>query len=222
MDNGKHYNIAIDGPSGAGKSTIAKMLSEKLEILYLDTGALYRAVGLKAMRDGWEENDEKVSELIGGIDISVRYDMGTQRVYLDGEDVSEEIRRNIISDYGSRFSALPSVRSALLDLQRKTAAKYSSVLDGRDIGTSVLPNAKYKFYLTASADIRARRRYNELIAKGQSVDYETVRRDIEDRDKRDMTRAVSPLKKAVDAIEIDSGDMSTDEVVNKITEYISK
>lgn len=218
----KHYNIAIDGPSGAGKSTIAKMLSQKLGILYLDTGALYRAVGLKAFRDKWVEDDKKVSDLLKRVNIAVKYDGGAQRVYLDGEDVSDEIRKDFISGYGSRFSALPSVRVALLALQRKIAAEYSSVLDGRDIGTSVLPNAEYKFYLTASVDVRARRRYNELAEKGQSVDYETVLRDIEERDRRDMTRAISPLKKASDAIEINSDNMDPEKVVNLITKYIVK
>ena len=218
----KHFNIAIDGPSGAGKSTIAKALSKKLGILYLDTGALYRAVGLKAYRDGWQEDDAAVSELLKNVRIEVGYDeaTGTQRVYLDGEDVSEEIRRDFVSGYGSRFSALPSVRAALLELQRETAAKHSSVLDGRDIGTCVLPDAEYKIFLTASVDIRAARRYNELREKGQDADYETVKADIAARDLRDSTRAVSPLRKAEDAVEIDSGDMTAAEVVEKIASLI--
>lgn len=218
----RHFNIAIDGPSGAGKSTIAKALAQKLGILYLDTGALYRAVGLKAYRDGWREDDAEVAEKLKNVKISVGYDeaTGAQRVYLDGEDVSEEIRRDFVSGYGSRFSALPSVRAALLALQRDTAARYSSVLDGRDIGTCVLPQAEYKIFLTASVDIRAARRYNELRQKGHDADLATVKADIAARDLRDSTRAVSPLKKAVDAVEIDSGDMTPGEVVEKIAALI--
>ncbi|MBR6788296.1 MAG: (d)CMP kinase [Clostridia bacterium] len=218
-----HFNIAIDGPSGAGKSTIAKALSSKLGISYLDTGALYRAVGLKAYRDGWEENDEIVSRLLGLVDIKVSYDEeGKQHVYLDGEDVSTAIRQDFVSGYGSRFSALPSVRKALLDLQRRVASEYSSVLDGRDIGTSVLPNAKYKIYLTASPEIRAKRRYDELIAKGQTVEFDKVLADINERDFRDMNRAISPLKKADDAVEINSDNMSIEEVIKFVVEMINE
>lgn len=216
-----HFNIAVDGPSGAGKSTVAKMLSARLGIVYLDTGALYRAVGLKAYRDGWEEKDESVAARLPVTDIKVKYDeTGKQRVFLDGKDVSEDIRRDFVSGYGSRFSALPSVRAALLSLQRTVAAEYSSVLDGRDIGTVVLPNAEFKFFLTASVDIRARRRTEELLAKGQSAVFETVKADIEARDYRDSHRAVSPLKKADDAVEIDSSDLSAEEVVEKMLSYI--
>lgn len=215
-----HFNIAIDGPSGAGKSTIAKALSKKLGIVYLDTGALYRAIGLKAYRDGWKENDAEVSAKLRSVNIEVSYMDGSQKVFLDGEDVSEEIRRDFVSGYGSRFSALPSVRAALLELQRGIASAYSSVLDGRDIGTCVLPNAKYKIFLTASIDIRATRRYNELKAKGQDVDYDTVRADIAARDLRDTTRAVAPLKKADDAVEIDSDNLTIEQVVDKIAAII--
>ncbi len=218
----KHYNVAIDGPSGAGKSTIAKILSSRLNIVYLDTGALYRAVGLKAYRDGWAEDDGAVAGLIGSIDIRVGYDKetGKQHVYLGSEDVSEEIRKDFVSGYGSRFSALPSVRAALLSLQREIAAEHSSVLDGRDIGTFVLPDARFKFFLTASSDVRAARRYKELIARGQTADYEQVKRDIEERDFRDSTRAVAPLKKASDAIEIDSSELTADEVAEKMISII--
>ncbi|MBQ7227357.1 MAG: (d)CMP kinase [Clostridia bacterium] len=216
-----HYNIAIDGPSGAGKSTIAKMLSAKLGIKYLDTGALYRAIGLKAYRDGWREDDGVVADLLNRVNITVSYDNdGKQRVYLDGEDVSEEIRRDFVSGYGSRFSALPSVRKALLDLQRRIASEYSSVLDGRDIGTCVLPNAKYKIYLTASPEVRASRRYKELIEKGQEAEYEKVLSDIQERDYRDMNRKVSPLRKADDAVEVNSDELSIEEVINKIMEMV--
>lgn len=218
----KVYNIAIDGPSGAGKSTVARSLAALLGIAYLDTGALYRAVGLKAMRENWEENDAFVSEKLKHTDIGVSYDGGKQKVFLDGEDVTEKIRVDEVSGWGSRFSALPSVRAALLGLQRRIASEYSSVLDGRDIGTCVLPEAKYKFFLTASVDKRAFRRYNELRSKGLPADYEKVRSDIEARDYRDIHRAVSPLKKADDAIEIDSDDIGAEEVVQKMLSCISE
>lgn len=218
----KIYNIAIDGPSGAGKSTAARSLAAKLGIAYLDTGALYRAVGLKAMRCGWEENDAEAEKNLKNTDIRVEYENGKQIVYLDGENVSEAIRRDEVSSWGSRFSALPSVRAALLGLQRKISGEYSSVLDGRDIGTCVLPFAKYKFFLTASVDKRAFRRYNELRSKGTEVQYDKVRADIEARDYRDMNRAVSPLKKADDAIEINSDNLDAEEVVNKMLSYISE
>lgn len=218
----KVYNIAIDGPSGAGKSTVAKILAGRLGIMYLDTGALYRAVGLKAMRCAWEENDEKVAALLEDTDVSVRFENGLQKVYLDGEDVTEAIRLGGVSEYGSRFSALPSVRRALLGMQRKAASEASCVLDGRDIGTCVLPDAEYKFFLTASVDNRAKRRYEELKNKGQSVTLEKVREDIVARDERDTNRPVAPLRKADDAIEINSDDMSADEVAERMIGYIRK
>lgn len=218
----KTFDIAIDGPSGAGKSTVARLLAEKLGILYLDTGALYRAVGLKAMRCGWSENDEEVAKQLKNTDISVKTVGGEQRVYLDGEDVSRAIRENRVSDYGSRFSALPSVRAVLLGVQRRIAAERSTVLDGRDIGTCVLPDAEYKFYLTASVETRAKRRYDELTARGEDVSFERVKADIEERDERDMTRAIAPLKKAEDAIEINSDDMTAEQVAERMLGYIVK
>lgn len=218
----KIYNIAIDGPSGAGKSTAARRLAERLGIAYLDTGALYRAVGLKAMRCGWKEDDAFAAEELKNTEIKVFYESGKQSVCLDGEDVSEAIRRDEVSSWGSRFSALPSVRAALLGLQRKIAGEYSSVLDGRDIGTCVLPNAKYKFFLTASVDKRAERRYNELIGKGMSADYEKVKADIQARDFRDINRAASPLRKADDAVVINSDELDAEEVVLKMLSYISE
>ena len=218
----KTFDVAIDGPSGAGKSTVARLLAEKLGILYLDTGALYRAVGLKAMRCGWSENDEEVAKQLKSTDISVKTVGGEQRVYLDGEDVSRAIRENRVSDYGSRFSALPSVRAALLGVQRRIAAERSTVLDGRDIGTCVLPDAEYKFYLTASVETRAKRRYDELAARGEDVSFERVKADIAARDERDMTRAIAPLKKAEDAIEINSDDMTAEQVAERMLGYIVK
>lgn len=212
----KKYNVAIDGPSGAGKSTVAKILAARLGIKYLDTGALYRAVGLKAMRCGWKEDDAEVEKLLADTDISVSFAGGTQKVFLDGEDVTDAIRGNGVSEYGSRFSALPGVRKALLGMQRKAAAENSSVLDGRDIGTCVLPDAEYKFFLTASVDNRARRRYNELVQKGQDITFDKVREDIIARDERDSNRPVAPLRKAEDAVEINSDDMTAEEVAEKM------
>lgn len=219
------YNIAIDGPSGAGKSTIAKLLSEKLGILYLDTGALYRAVGLKAYQNNWQCDDTFVLPLLRDTQITVKYDKATntQFVYLDGRDVSTDIRQHFVSDYGSRFSALPSVREKLLGTQRDIAAQYSSVLDGRDIGTCVLPGAKYKFFLTATAAERARRRHEQLKEKGESVpDIKQIQADIEARDYRDSNRAVAPLKKADDAVLIDSTEMTARDVMERILSYIKE
>lgn len=216
----KVYNIAIDGPSGAGKSTVAKLLAEKLGIMYLDTGALYRTVGLKAMRSDWREDNDFVSKALASTEIRVKFENGTQHMYLDGEDVTEAIRFPGVSDYGSRFSALPCVRTALLGLQRKTAENNSSVLDGRDIGTCVLPEAEYKFFLTASVDNRAHRRYNELKAKGLDVSYDKIKSEIIARDERDMNREVSPLRKADDAVEINSDDMTAEEVAKRIMAFI--
>ena len=218
----KVYNIAIDGPSGAGKSTVAKLLAEKLGIMYLDTGALYRTVGLKAMRSGWHEDNDFVSGALASTDIKVKFENGVQRMYLDGEDVTEAIRLPGVSDYGSRFSALPCVRSALLGLQRKAAEENSSVLDGRDIGTCVLPDAEYKFFLTASVDNRAHRRYNDLKAKGLDVNYDEIKADITARDERDINRMVSPLRKADDAVEINSDYMTAEEVAKRIMAFIKK
>ena len=219
------YNIALDGPSGAGKSTVARKLSEQLGILYLDTGALYRAVGLKAYLCNWEDDDAAVSKYLEDTEITVKYDKAAnkQLVFLDEKDVSTDIRQHFVSDYGSKFSALPSVRAKLLGTQREIAATYDSVLDGRDIGTCVLPNAKYKFFLTASSQERARRRFEELKAKGNcEFTVEQIQQDIEARDYRDSNREIAPLKKADDAIEIDSTKISAVEVVEFIISCIKE
>lgn len=222
--SGKIINIAIDGPSGAGKSTIAKLLSAKLGIMYLDTGALYRAIGLMASRENWKEDDAFVAEQLKHVKVDFDYDKATglQHVYLNGEDVTSEIRQNFVSEYGSKFSALPSVRAALLETQRRIARENSAILDGRDIGTCVLPNADCKIFLTASVDIRAERRYNELKAKGEEVSFESIKADIAERDHRDMTRAISPLKKADDAIKVQSDNLSIEEVVEFISKIIER
>ncbi|MBR2971170.1 MAG: (d)CMP kinase [Clostridia bacterium] len=215
--------IAIDGPSGAGKSTLAKILASELGITYLDTGAMYRALGLKAYRLGVAANDEpKVKELIGNTSIDVSASEGGTQVFLDGEDVSTQIRQHHISKMASDISALQCVRIFMVDLQRKIASLRPSVLDGRDIGTVVLPNADYKFYLTASVEERAHRRYLELLARGENCDEAQIRDDIAKRDYNDMNRQHSPLKKADDAIEIDSTSLSVDEVKDKMLGYIRK
>ena len=213
--------IAIDGPGGAGKSTIAKLLAKKLNILYLDTGAMYRAVGLKALRSGVDIKDEKaVDAMLKTTEIDVKVVDGTQKVYLDGEDVSVAIREHRVSKAASDISAVPCVRYAMVDLQRIIASKRDTVLDGRDIGTFVLPNAEHKIYLTASVEERALRRYNELRAKGEDCTLEKIAEDIATRDYNDSHRALAPLKKADDAVEIDSTFMTIEEVAQKIISVI--
>ena len=196
--------IALDGPSGSGKSTIAKRLSSTLKILYLDTGAMYRATALKAISLGIDTLDELgVSTFIDDIDLQIKYVDGTQHTFLDGEDVSERIREPHVSMAASNISSLKCVRLKMVDMQRKIASEMSCVLDGRDIGSYVLPNADYKFYITASVDVRADRRYKELMLKGHSVEYNALKKEIEQRDYNDMHRDFSPLTKADDAVEID-------------------
>ena len=214
-------NIALDGPSGSGKSTIAKALSKKLNILYLDTGAMYRACGLKAYNLGVDcKNREEVDKIVDLINITVKYENGAQRTYLDGEDVSEKIRENIISMKASDISAHMSIRKKLVDLQREIASKTDCVLDGRDIGTHVLPNAKYKFYITASLEVRTERRYKELIEKGQSVDKDKLKDEIALRDYNDSHREFAPLRQADDAIFVDTSNLTIDEVILKILSYL--
>ncbi|MBR6773167.1 MAG: (d)CMP kinase [Clostridia bacterium] len=209
--------IAIDGPSGAGKSTVAKLLATKMGIVYLDTGAMYRAMGLKALNSGVSPTDAvEVEKLLAVTEIDVKNIDGTQHVYLDGEDVSTLIREHRVSKAASDISAIPCVRFAMVELQRKLASKKDTVLDGRDIGTYVLPNADHKFFLTASADERANRRYKELIAKGEECTFEKIKQDIITRDYNDSHRALAPLKKADDAIEIDTTEMTVDDVINKM------
>lgn len=215
-------NIALDGPAGSGKSTIAKAISKKLNILYLDTGAMYRAVGLMAHRKGVDCKDEKsVSEILPLVDVSVKYVDGAQRTYLCGEDVSEKIRENEISMKASAVSAHQPVREKLVELQRKIASNIDCVLDGRDIGTHVLPNAKYKFYVTASLEVRTERRYKELIQKGQQVDKEALKEEIATRDYNDSHRKFAPLRQAEDAVYLDTSNMSENEVVNFVLSHIN-
>ncbi len=219
----KIIRIALDGPSGSGKSTIAKRLSAKLNILYLDTGAMYRATALKAIALGIDTLDEKgVSTFIDDINLEIKYIDGTQHTFLDGEDVSERIREPHVSMAASNISSLKCVRLKMVDMQRKIASQMSCVLDGRDIGSYVLPNADYKFYITASTDVRADRRFKELTLKGHKVDFEELKQEIEQRDYNDKTRDFSPLKKADDAIEIDTSYMNIEQVIGKVLSYIEK
>ena len=213
--NEKKISVAIDGPSGAGKSTVAKALAEQFRLIYVDTGAIYRTVGLAAQRAGVDSKDaEAVIALLPDIRIDIRYDAeGTQRMFLNGEDVSEEIRTPLSSIYASDVSAIPAVRAFLMDMQRGMALTHSVVMDGRDIGTVVLPDADVKIFLTASAEERARRRYLELQRRGSTDTYAQVLRDIEYRDRQDSTRSAAPLRPAPDAVFIDSSRLSFDESV---------
>ena len=216
-------NIAIDGPCGSGKSTIAKLLSQQLNILYLDTGAMYRACGLKAKRLGIDCLDERgVASFINNIDLEVKYENGTQHVYLDGEDVSTLIRQNEVSMLASNISSHEVVRKKMVEMQRIVASKQDCVLDGRDICMYVLPNANYKFFMTASAEIRAKRRYDELISRGQSVDYEIVLAEINQRDYNDSHREYAPLAIAPDAEVIDTTSMTVNDVVAYIIKRVKE
>ena len=202
----KHRSIAIDGPSGAGKSTLAKRLAEALGFLYVDTGAIYRTVGLQAFRTGTDPKDAgAVIALLKDMEIRLAYgEDGLQHMYLNGEDVTQAIRRHEISDYTSSVSAIPEVRAFLMEQQRGLARSHDVVMDGRDIGTVVLPQADVKIFLTAAPEARARRRWLELEARGQSAGYEAVLRDVKERDEKDSTRSAAPLRQAEDAVLADT------------------
>ena len=215
-------SVAIDGPSGAGKSTVAKALAKKFDLVYVDTGAIYRTVGLAAQHADIPSKDaEAVIALLPSVEIDIAYDSaGTQRMLLNGADVSDEIRTPRSSIYASDVSALPEVRAFLMDMQRSMAEKYSVVMDGRDIGTVVLPHADVKVFLTASASARAQRRWLELKKRGTETSYDEVLRDIEYRDKQDSTRAAAPLRAAEDAVLVDTSDLSFDESVEAVAALI--
>ena len=217
------YSIALDGPSGSGKSTVAKRLARELDILYLDTGAMYRACACKASEAGVDLSDESAVEaMLSSLDLRIEYRGGAQHTILDGRDVSEEIRRPEVSMAASKISALGCVRKKMVEMQRKIASEQSCVLDGRDIGTAVLPDAPFKFFVTASVPVRTRRRYDELRAKGYTVDYDALEKEIEERDRNDASRAISPLRRAEDAVLVDTSDMSIDEVVAFIRRRIQE
>ena len=213
----KFYSVAIDGPSGAGKSTIAKRVAKELSFIYVDTGAMYRAMALYVLEQNIDPQDQaKVAAVCPDIDVTILYEDGVQQVLLNGKNVSAEIRQEIVGNTASKISVIKEVREKLVALQRQLAAKENVVMDGRDIGTCVLPNAQLKIYLTASVHTRALRRYKELQEKGTTCVLEEIEKDIEDRDYRDMHREIAPLKVADDAEVIDSSDMTIDEVVEKI------
>ena len=216
-------NIAIDGPAGAGKSTIARRVAKEKGYIYVDTGAMYRAIGLYFMNEGVDaENAAAVLDALAAIQVEIKYEAGEQQVYLNGKNVSKEIRQEAVGNMASKVATKQAVRDKLLDLQRNLAATQDVVMDGRDIGTFVLPNAELKIYLTASVDTRADRRYKELVEKHMPADLEEIKRDIEARDYQDMHRDISPLKQADDAVLVDSSDMGIDEVVEAIKTVINK
>ncbi len=216
-------NCALDGPAGAGKSTVAKELAKKLGYIYVDTGALYRAIGLYCTRCGADTTSAaQVVPLLNCIRLELKFENGAQAVYLNDENVSEAIRLPEMSMAASNVSAISKVREFLLDLQRDIAANNDIIMDGRDIGTVILPNAQVKIFLTASVEERANRRYKELIAKGHDVDYEEIKKDIIQRDYNDSHREIAPLKKADDAIEVDSSDMNAEQVIDTIADIITR
>ena len=217
------YNIAIDGPVGAGKSTIAKMAAKKLDFIYVDTGAMYRAMALYFLRREIDAKDEKkIAEACEHINVTIAYQEGEQQVLLNGENVNAFIRTEEVSMMTSNTSKYPAVREKLLYLQRELAAANNVIMDGRDIGTCVLPDAELKIYLTASASERAKRRYLEQKERGVESDLAQIERDIIARDEQDMNREIAPLKQAEDAIYLDTSDMTIEEVVTKIVSLVQK
>lgn len=217
MQMKNNFNIAVDGPAGAGKSTIAKAVARKLGFIYVDTGAMYRALALHFLRQGIDPaSEEEIARACNDVDVTIRYQEGIQQVILNGEDVSGLIRTEEVGNMASSTSIYRPVREKLLDLQRNLAASSNVIMDGRDIGTCVLPNADAKIYLTASSSVRAQRRYKELAEKGVVCNLEEIEQDIIERDQRDMNREIAPLKQAPDAILVDGSDMSIDQVIDAI------
>ncbi|MDY3248859.1 MAG: (d)CMP kinase [Candidatus Choladocola sp.] len=211
------FNIAIDGPAGAGKSTIARRAAKELSFLYVDTGAMYRAIALGLLRRNADvSSEQELLSALDEIDVTIGYENGEQQVYLNGENVSGLIRTEEVSRMASTSSAKPQVREKLTDLQRNLASRENVLMDGRDIGTLILPNAQLKIYLTASVHTRALRRFQELVQRGEACSLEEIERDIEERDYRDMHRETAPLKQAEDAVLVDSSDMTVEEVVERI------
>ena len=214
-------NIAIDGPAGAGKSTIAKRLAKEMGYIYVDTGAMYRAMAYYFLKNHISAEDEnRIAAACEHVDITIRYQDGEQQVILNGENVNGVIRNEEVGNMASSTSVYPVVRKKLVELQQQLAVKENVIMDGRDIGTVVLPNADVKIYLTASSKVRAKRRYEELTSKGEVCDLEQIEQDIIDRDYRDMNRETSPLKQADDAVLLDSSDLDIDGVVEKMKEII--
>ena len=211
------YNIAIDGPAGAGKSTIAKLVAKELGFIYVDTGAMYRGLAVHFLKKGIVPGEvEKIEAACEDAKVELGYEDGVQQVYLNGENITGELREEAVGNMASVSSAVPAVRAKLLDLQRNLAKEKDVVMDGRDIGTNVLPHADVKVYLTASVECRAMRRLKELEGKGEACDFEQIKQDIQERDERDMTREIAPLKQAEDAVLIDSSEMGIEDVVKAI------
>lgn len=211
------YNVAIDGPAGAGKSTIAKLVAKEKGYVYVDTGAMYRGLAIHFLENGIEaEEKEKIAEACKDADVTIRYEDGQQQVYLNEKNITAKLREEAVGNMASKSSAIPEVRAKLLELQRELARKEDVIMDGRDIGTCVLPDADVKVFLTASVETRAKRRYDELVEKGVACDLEEIARDIAERDERDSTREIAPLKQAEDAVLIDSSYMTIEEVVAAI------
>ena len=211
------FNIAIDGPAGAGKSTIARRTAQELSFIYVDTGALYRALAVFLVDEGVSPEDtEKVKEAVKSVKVSIAYENGEQQVLVNGKNVTDRLRAESVGNMASTISAIPAVRAALLDLQRDLAKAHDVLMDGRDIGTNVLPDAELKIYLTASVETRAERRYRDLQEKGVEKPLSEIKKEIEKRDYQDMTRAIAPLKQAEDAVYLDTSHMNIDEVVEAI------
>ena len=213
------YNVAVDGPAGAGKSTIAKLVAKEKGYIYVDTGAMYRGLAIHFLKKGISPEDkEAVAKACIDADVSIVYENGVQQVYLNGENITGMLRTEEVGNMASVSSAVPRVREKLLSLQRKLAKDMSVVMDGRDIGTTILPDADVKIYLTASSLTRAKRRYLELQEKGTVCDLDNIQKDIEERDQRDMNREISPLRQAEDAVLVDSSDLTIEQVVDRILE----
>ena len=214
------YNVAIDGPAGAGKSTIAKLVAKKKGYIYVDTGAMYRGLAIHFLKKKADPEDRQaVAEACRDAEVTIGYEDGVQQIYLNGENVTGMLRTEEVGNMASKTSAIPEVREKLLELQRSLAREKDVIMDGRDIGTNILPNADVKIYLTASVETRARRRYDELKEKGTDCSLDEIARDIRERDERDMTREIAPLKKAEDAILVDSSDMTIQQGVDEICGY---
>ena len=216
-----HFNIAVDGPAGAGKSTIAKLISREMGYIYVDTGAMYRAMAVYFSKNKVNPEDESaINEAVKNVDIKIEYQNGEQQVILNGENVTGLLRTEETGNMASKTSKYKEVRSKLVELQRELAKTTDVVMDGRDIGTTVLPDAFVKIYLTASSDARAKRRYDELMAKGEQCDLSAIKEDIEKRDYQDMHREISPLKQAEDAVLLDTSDMNIEQVVAAMRDII--
>ena len=213
------YNVAIDGPAGAGKSTIAKLVAKEKGYIYVDTGAMYRGLAIHFLKKGIRPEDkDAVADACRDAEVTIGYEDGVQQLYLNGENITPLLRTEEVGNMASKTSAIPEVRKKLLELQRSLAGEKDVIMDGRDIGTNILPEAQLKIFLTASTEKRADRRYRELLEKGEPADFEKIRRDIEERDNRDRNRKTAPLRQAPDAVLVDTTDMDIDQVTERILE----